>query len=91
MRILRVGLANRHIRIFRRFIRLPYRRQSWLGRATKFLFDHVDASLESGTPDTGDGFQAGQTAKARRGPPCAVTPECRDKVAGVPKCKSARL
>jgi len=21
-----------------------------------------------------DGFQAGQTAKARRGPPCAVTP-----------------
>jgi len=27
-----------------------------------------------------DGFQAGQTAKARLGPPCAVTPE-RDMAA----------
>jgi hypothetical protein len=29
---------------------------------------------ENEAPATQDGFQAGQTAKARRGPPCAVTP-----------------
>jgi len=29
-----------------------------------------------------DGFQAGQTAKARLGPPCAVTPE-KDMAANV--------
>ena len=30
--------------------------------------------LESRAPAVQGGFQAGQTAKARRGPPCAVTP-----------------
>jgi len=29
---------------------------------------------EKGMQVQEDGFQAGQTAKARRGPPCAVTP-----------------
>jgi hypothetical protein len=28
-----------------------------------------------------DGFQSGQTAKARCGPPCAVTPQRKDKAA----------
>jgi hypothetical protein len=40
VRVFRVGLADRHIRVFRWFSGFPHRWRRWLGRHTKFLSVH---------------------------------------------------